>query len=338
MGGKLMKVLVLGGAGYIGSHFVKQALEFGHDVSVIDNLSTGHRQSLPKEINFFQGDVRDPEFLEEIFSHNNFDACVHFCAYSLVGESMVDPLKYFDNNVIGAIRLVQAMIKHGVKKIVFSSTAAVYGSHEHMPIDESYSTEPTNPYGESKLFMEKIFKWSDIAYGVKYVSLRYFNVAGAAKDGTIGEDHNPETHLIPIVLQVPLNKRDYLTIFGNDYNTHDGTCIRDYIHVQDLADAHLKALKYLEEGHQSNIFNLGSQNGYSNLEILENARMVTKHEIPSIIGDRRPGDPDKLIASNTKAKEILNWQVKNGIKEIIEDAWNFHQSHINGYEEDNNDK
>ena len=240
-----MKVLVLGGAGYIGSHFVKQALEFGHDVSVIDNLSTGHRQSLPKEINFFQGDVRDPEFLEEIFSHNNFDACVHFCAYSLVGESMVDPLKYFDNNVIGAIRLVQAMIKHGVKKIVFSSTAAVYGSHEHMPIDESYSTEPTNPYGESKLFMEKIFKWSDIAYGVKYVSLRYFNVAGAAKDGTIGEDHNPETHLIPIVLQVPLNKRDYLTIFGNDYNTHDGTCIRDYIHDQDLADAHLKALKYL---------------------------------------------------------------------------------------------
>jgi UDP-glucose 4-epimerase len=248
-----MKILVLGGAGYIGSHFVKAALESKHEVSVIDNLTTGHKQSLQKTVKFFYGDIRDVQFLDEVFSREKFGAGVHFCAYSLVGESMQDPLKYFDNNVIGAIRLVQAMVKHKVKYIVFSSTAAVYGSHQQMPITEEYETNPTNPYGESKLFMEKIFKWSDQAYGLKYVSLRYFNVAGASSDGTIGEDHNPETHLIPIVLQVPLGKREVLTVFGDDYNTKDGTCVRDYIHVEDLAEAHLKALDYLEKGIKAKI-------------------------------------------------------------------------------------
>jgi UDP-glucose 4-epimerase len=332
-----MNILVLGGAGYIGSHFVKKALEANNQIIVIDNLSTGHKKSLPENIKFYQGDVRDENFMDNVFMKEKIDACVHFCAFSLVGESMKNPLKYFDNNVIGAIRLVEAMVKHDIKKIVFSSTAAVYGSHEKMPITEGFSTEPSNPYGESKLFMEKIFKWSDLAYGIKYVSLRYFNVAGAASDGTIGEVHNPETHLIPIVLEVPLNKRDKLTIFGDDYKTKDGTCIRDYIHVEDLAEAHLLALDYLSKGNDSNIFNLGSQTGYSNLEILNTAKKVTEKPIPVVIGDRRPGDPDMLIASNQKAKEVLHWEVKKDIKQIISTAWQFHQKHPNGYEEDEND-
>ncbi|MDD3713201.1 MAG: UDP-glucose 4-epimerase GalE [Candidatus Izemoplasmatales bacterium] len=332
-----MNILVLGGAGYIGSHFVKKALEAQNRIIVIDNLSTGHRKSLPQNIKFFQGDVRDENFMDNVFKKEKIDACVHFCAFSLVGESMKDPLKYFDNNVIGAIKLVETMVKHNIKKIVFSSTAAVYGSHEEMPITEKYSTEPTNPYGESKLFMEKIFKWSDLAYGIKYVSLRYFNVAGAAADGTIGEVHNPETHLIPIVLEVPLHKRDKLTIFGDDYKTKDGTCIRDYIHVEDLAEAHLLALDYLQKGNDSNIFNLGSQTGYSNLEILNTAKKVTEKPIPVVIGDRRPGDPDILIASNQKAKEVLHWEVKRDIKQIISTAWQFHQLHPNGYGEEEND-
>jgi UDP-glucose 4-epimerase len=332
-----MNILVLGGAGYIGSHFVKKALEANNQIIVVDNLSTGHKESLPKNVKFYQGDVRDEDFMDNVFMKEKIDACVHFCAFSLVGESMKNPLKYFDNNVIGAIRLVQAMVNHNIKKIVFSSTAAVYGSHEKMPITEDYATKPTNPYGESKLFMEKIFKWSDLAYGIKYVSLRYFNVAGASSDGTIGEVHNPETHLIPIVLEVPLNKRDKLTIFGDDYKTKDGTCIRDYIHVEDLAEAHLLALEYLAKGNDSNIFNLGSQTGYSNLEILNTAKKVTEKPIPVVIGDRRPGDPDMLIASNKKAKEVLNWEVKRDIKQIISNAWQFHQKHPNGYGEDEND-
>ena len=326
-----MRLLVLGGAGYIGSHFVKSALKNGYEVIVLDNLSTGHLESLPKNVLFYKGDVRDSTILNQVFTDNKIDACVHFCAFSLVGESMKNPLKYFDNNVIGAIKLLEAMEKFNVKKIIFSSTAAVYGAHETMPINEDFSTIPTNPYGESKLMMEKIFHWADRAYDIKYVSLRYFNVAGASSDGTIGECHNPETHLIPIVLQVPLKQRKTLTIFGNDYKTLDGTCIRDYIHVEDLADAHLKALKYLNEFKESNIFNLGSENGYSNLEILETARKITKHSIPAEIGDRRPGDPDKLIASNKKAKQILNWSITKEIDDIIKDAWNFHMKHPCGY-------
>jgi UDP-glucose 4-epimerase len=329
-----MKLLVLGGAGYIGSHFVKEAIKNNHEVIVIDNLSTGHIEALPKEVKLYQGDIRDEIFLDEVFLQEKIDACVHFCAYSLVGESMKDPLKYFDNNIIGAIRLVQAMVRHNVKYIVFSSTAAVYGSHDEMPITENFSTNPTNPYGESKLFMEKIFKWSDEAYGIKYVSLRYFNVAGADTEGLIGEDHSPETHLIPIILQVPLKKREKLTIYGDDYNTADGTCIRDYIHVLDLADAHLKALDYLNKENNSNIFNLGSESGYSNKQILSNARNITESPIPSEIGPRRPGDPDKLIASNQKAKKVLNWEVKRDIEDILKTAWNFHKKHPNGYKGD----
>lgn len=328
-----MNLLVLGGAGYIGSHFVKLSLELRHKVIVVDNLLTGHIESVPQDAVFYNGDIRDRDFLEKVFTENKIDACIHFAASSLVGESMKDPLKYFNNNVYGTIVLLEVMAKYNVTKIVFSSSAATYGAHEVMPITEEYETNPTSPYGESKLMMEKMMKWADVAYGIKYVSLRYFNVAGASYDSTIGEDHNPETHLIPIVLQVPLEKRDFITIFGDDYKTFDGTCIRDYIHVEDLVDAHIKALEYLQDNDKSEIFNLGSETGYSNLQIVESARTVTKHPLPMKMGDRRPGDPDKLVATYKKAEKILGWKPTKNINEIIESAWGFHKKHPNGYGE-----
>jgi UDP-glucose 4-epimerase len=328
-----MNLLVLGGAGYIGSHFVKLSLELGHNVIIVDNLLTGHKKSIPEKAKFCEGDIRDRVFLNKVFSENKIDACIHFAASSLVGESMTNPIKYFDNNVYGTIILLETMEKHNVKKIVFSSSAATYGTHEKMPITEEYATNPTSPYGESKLIMEKMMKWADVAYGMKYVSLRYFNVAGASTDSTIGEDHNPETHLIPIVLQVPLEKREFITIFGNDYKTFDGTCIRDYIHVEDLVDAHIKALEYLDNGNDSNIFNLGSETGFSNLQIVETARKVTGHPLPMKFGDRRLGDPDKLVAAYQKAKKLLGWSPTKKIEDVIGSAWGFHQAHPNGYEE-----
>lgn len=326
-----MNILVLGGAGYIGSHFVKQSIKEGHHAIVVDNLQTGHLKSVDKNAVFYKGDIRDSAFLDYVFTSEKIDACVHFAANSLVGVSMKEPLQYFDNNVYGTIELLKAMNRHQVKYIVFSSTAAVYGSHKEMPITEEFATIPSNPYGESKLMMEKIMKWSDMAYGIKYVSLRYFNVAGASDDHSIGEVHIPETHLIPLVLKVPLGKSESITVFGSDYNTTDGTCIRDYIHMYDLIQAHLLALKYLSEGKPSDIFNLGSNSGYSNLEVIQTAREITKHPIPLVMGERRPGDPDQLIASNSKALRILGWKPTKGIKEIISDAWAFHQSHPEGY-------
>ncbi len=328
-----MKLMVLGGAGYIGSHFVQAALSVGHNVVIVDNLLTGHKESIPTNASFYHGDIRDKAFLDQVFAKEQVEAVVHFAASSLVGESMKDPMKYFDNNVYGTIVVLEMMAKYNVKKIVFSSSAATYGEHEQMPITEEYPTNPTNPYGQSKLMMEQMMKWADVAHDLKFVSLRYFNVAGASLDASIGEDHRPETHLIPLVLQVPLAKREFITIFGNDYKTFDGTCIRDYIHVVDLADAHLKALDYLAKGNDSEIFNLGSENGYSNLEIVETARKVTDKPLAMKIGDRRPGDPDKLVASYSKAKEKLGWEPKRNIEKIIESAWKFHQTHPNGYEE-----
>ncbi len=326
-----MNLLVLGGAGYIGSHFVKHAIEQNHRVFVVDNLLTGHRMAVSEKAVFYKGDIRDEDFLDFVFSENKIDAVIHFAASSLVGESMKLPLKYFNNNVYGTMSVLEMMKKHKVKMIIFSSSAAVYGAHDKMPITEDFETKPTNPYGESKLMMEKMMAWADVAYGIKYVSLRYFNVAGASQDASIGEDHRPETHLIPIVLQVPLKKREYITIFGDDYQTFDGTCIRDYIHVVDLADAHLKALGYLEAGHASDVFNLGTESGYSNLQIVEAARKVTGHPIPMDIGDRRPGDPDKLVASYQKAYQKLKWQPTKGIEEIIASAWAYHQKKPQGY-------
>ena len=329
-----MSILVLGGAGYIGSHMVDRLIEKGEEkVVVVDSLVTGHRAAVHPDATFYQGDLADQDFMRKVFTENpDIDAVIHFAAYSLVAESMEKPLKYFDNNTAGMIKLLEVMNEFGVKYIVFSSTAATYGIPDELPIKETTPQRPINPYGESKLMMETIMKWSDQAYGIKFVQLRYFNVDGAKPDGSIGEDHGPETHLLPIILQVAQGVREKIMIFGNDYNTPDGTNIRDYVHPFDLADAHLLAVKYLREGNPSTAFNLGSSTGFSNLQILEAARKVTGKEIPAELADRRPGDPDTLIASSDKAREILGWKPQfDDIEKIIASAWAWHSSHPNGY-------
>ncbi|MFP7171638.1 UDP-glucose 4-epimerase GalE [Terribacillus sp. 7520-G] len=328
-----MKVLVTGGAGYIGSHAVARLLEKGHEPVIIDNVMTGHLAAVNKDAVFYEGDLRDAAFLDDVFAKEKVDAVVHFAASSLVGESVEEPLKYFGNNVYGMQVLLEAMRRHDVKKIVFSSTAATYGDTNVVPLTEDLDTNPESPYGESKLMMEKMMKWCDKAYGIKFVSLRYFNVGGAHPDGKIGEDHSPETHLIPIILQTALGQREYITIFGDDYPTEDGTCIRDYIHVIDLIDAHLLALEYLDDGGKSDIFNLGSSQGFSVKEMIDVARTVTGKEIPAKVGPRRAGDPAVLIASSDKAKEILGWNpTRTDMKDIIGDAWRWHQNRPNGYD------
>lgn len=325
-----MSILVTGGAGYIGSHTVRYLQEKGEDVIVVDNLQTGHRDSVNVE-KFYKIDLRDSD-LDKVFKENNIEGVIHFAANSLVGVSVKEPLDYFDNNVYGTMCLLKAMMENNVDNIVFSSTAAVYGEPENAPILESDTTNPTNPYGETKLTMEKMMKWFDKAYKTRFVSLRYFNAAGAHESGDIGEIHQPETHLIPLILQVPMGKRDKISIFGDDYNTPDGTCIRDYIHVWDLADAHYLAYKYLKDNNPSEIFNLGSGNGFSVKEVIDVAREVTNCDIPAEVVDRREGDPAILVASSIKIKEKLGWNPqKTNLHEIIKDAWNFHQKHPNGY-------
>lgn len=329
-----MSILVLGGAGYIGSHAVDQLINQGYKVVVIDNLLTGHRQAIHEEAVFYEGDIRDKAFMESVFEKETIEGVMHFAASSLVGESVEKPLKYFNNNVYGMEILLEVMEQFGVKNIVFSSTAATYGEPEETPIRETTPTNPKNPYGESKLMMEKMMKWCDNAYGMRYVALRYFNVAGAKSDSSIGEDHNPETHLVPIILQVALGQRAQLGIYGDDYDTPDGTCIRDYVQVEDLIAAHILALEYLKAGNQSNVFNLGSNNGYSVKEMLEAAREVTGKEIPAKVEPRRAGDPSTLVAASDKAKEFLGWKPKYiDVKDIIKTAWDWHVSHPNGYED-----
>lgn len=327
-----MTVLLLGGAGYIGSHATDMFLAQGYDVAIIDNLSTGHIESIPKDVRFYQGDIRDKSFLKSVFNQeSDIEGVIHFCAHSLVAESIKQPLMYFNNNVGGAITLLEVMAEFDVKHIVFSSTAATFGSPDSELISEQTPQNPINPYGESKLMMETIMHWQSLASDMTYVALRYFNVAGAKSDGSIGEAHTCETHLIPIILQVAQNKRDQITIYGDDYPTPDGTCVRDYIHVTDLIDAHIKALEYLKAGEPSNQFNLGTTSGYSNLQVLETAREVTGHAIPAIIGEPRPGDPARLVADSQKANQILNWQPKQTLTDIITSAWAWHQSHPQGY-------
>lgn len=330
-----MATLVLGGAGYIGSHTVDRLIEKGEKTIVVDSLVTGHRQAVNKDAKFYQGDIADKDFMRQVFKENSdIDAVIHFAAYSLVAESIKKPLKYFDNNTAGMVKLLEVMNEFSIDKIVFSSTAATYGIPEEVPIKETTPQNPINPYGESKLMMEKIMRWADKAYGIKFVPLRYFNVAGAKPDGSIGEDHMPETHLLPIVLQVAMGKRDKLQIFGDDYNTPDGTNIRDYVHPLDLADAHILAVDYLKAGNPSTAFNLGSSTGFSNREILEAARKVTNKEIPAEIAPRRGGDPDVLVASSTKAREVLGWKPQfDDISKIIETAWKWHTLHPEGYQD-----
>ncbi|MGG3855413.1 UDP-glucose 4-epimerase GalE [Caldifermentibacillus hisashii] len=329
-----MSILVLGGAGYIGSHAVYQLIDRGYEVVVVDNLQTGHKKAVHPKATFYEGDIRNRDFLNNVFHNEQIDGVIHFAANSLVGESMVDPLKYYDNNVYGTQTLLEAMRNAGVRHIVFSSTAATYGEPKSVPITENMPTVPTNTYGETKLTMEKMMAWCEKAFDLKYVALRYFNVAGARGTGEIGEDHHPETHLIPVVLETALGKREYITVFGEDYPTKDGTCIRDYIHVEDLIDAHILALNYLQNGGDSSVFNLGSSQGFSVKEIIDMARKVTGKEIPAKIGERRLGDPSVLIASSEKAKNILGWNpAKTNIEQIIKDAWNWHSNHPNGYED-----
>ena len=327
-----MRLLVLGGAGYIGSHTALELIKKGHEVIVVDNLVTGYEKAVPDKAAFYQGDIRNLEFLDNLFKTEKIDAVIHFAAYSLVGESVTNPLKYYDNNLYGTKVLLEAMIKNNVNKIVFSSTAATYGEPENIPILESDRTCPTNPYGETKLAMEKMFHWASKAHGLNYVSLRYFNACGADATGQIGEAHNPESHLIPLVLQVPNGKRESVSIYGTDYDTPDGTCIRDYIHVTDLAQAHILAVEYLARGGESDIFNLGNGVGYSVREVIETARSVTGHPIPAIEVPRRAGDPARLVASGEKAKKVLGWEPEiKQLDDIIASAWKWHSTHPNGY-------
>ena len=327
-----MAILVLGGTGYIGSHTVYELIDAGREVVIADNLETGHIEAVHPQAKFYQGDIRDRAFVDSVLEAEQIDGVIHFAANSLVGESMTDPLKYYDNNMNGTKVLLQSMVAHGVDKIVFSSTAATYGEPESVPILETDRTEPTNCYGETKLSMEKMFKWTARAHGLRYVSLRYFNACGAHVSGKIGEAHNPESHLIPLILQVPNGQREFISIFGDDYDTKDGTCIRDYIHVTDLAQAHILAMDYLMDGGESNIFNLGNGVGFTVKEVIDTAREVTGHPIPAKVTPRRAGDPAQLIASSDKARTVLGWNPQHAdLKEIIGSAWNWHKTHPHGF-------
>jgi len=320
-----MAILVTGGAGYIGSCCARMLYDAGYEVIIVDNLSKGHKEAAGK-CRLYVGNIGDAEFMDKVLTENKIDGVMHFAAYSLVGESMKEPMMYYENNVGESMRFFRSLIKHNVTNLVFSSTAATYGMAEVMPITEEAPNVPINTYGETKLAIERMLKWYSQAYGLNYTVLRYFNVAGAHKSGEIGEAHNPETHLIPIVLQAAAGIRDRLKIFGNDYPTPDGTNIRDYIHVMDLIDAHILAYERMKNTGLGGTFNLGSGGGYSNLEILENARRITGKTIPCDFEERRPGDPPILVASSALAESTLGWKRNNTIETIIEDAWRWHSN------------
>lgn len=326
-------ILVAGGAGYIGSHMVALLVKRGYEVVVADNLRTGHWQAVKGARKMYVGDLRDGAFLHQIFTENEIDGVINFAAFSLVGESVTNPLKYYGNNVEGAVSLLSAMQAHGVDKIVFSSTAAAYGEPEKQPIEEGDRTEPTNPYGATKLAIENMLKWCDCAYNIRYVALRYFNAAGSDTEAGIGEDHNPESHLIPLVMKTALGQQDHIGIFGEDYPTPDGTCVRDYIHVMDLSEAHLLAADYLLSGGESDVFNLGNGVGFTVKEVIQAAEEVVGASIPAKIAPRRAGDPAQLVASSDKAKSILGWKPSRyNIHTILSDAWSWHKAHPHGYE------
>ena len=321
-----MKILVTGGAGYIGSVCVEDLLNRGHDVTVFDNLTEGHKKAVDQRAKFVQGDLADKTGISQVIGTEQPAAVMHFAAKALVGESMQNPSKYFFNNVSCGLNLLDAMVEHGVKRFVFSSTCATYGIPEAIPIDELAPQKPVNPYGESKLIFEKILRWYDQIHGLVFAALRYFNAAGATE--AFGEDHRIETHLIPCVLQVPLGKREHAQVFGTDYPTPDGSCIRDYIHVTDLAQAHALALEVKE----SDFFNLGIGGGVSVHEVIEACRKVTGKDIPIVNQPRRPGDPPRLIASAQKAREVLGWRPQfEQITDIVSSAWNWHLQHPKGY-------
>lgn len=328
-----MKILVTGGAGYVGSHAVKRLIASGHDVWVIDNLVYGHRTAAPND-RFVEGDLTDRPLVEKLLADNGIEAVMHFAAYAYVGESVTDPAKYYQNNVVGTLALLDAMRAVGVKTIVFSSTCATYGVPQEVPIPEDHPQAPINPYGFTKLVIEHALADYHHAYGLSYAALRYFNASGAAEDGTIGEDHSPETHLIPLVLDVALGKREHITIFGTDYPTPDGSCIRDYIHVDDLADAHAAAIEKLAsaEGPTAIRCNLGTGVGSSVREVIAAAEKATGKPIAVVEGDRREGDPPELVANPAGAEQILGWRAKRtDINETVASAWRWHSANPNGY-------
>lgn len=326
-----MKILVTGGAGYIGSHMVKALLEKNHKVVVLDDLSNGHKRSLPGSVPLYTGDIRDESFINDILSKNTFNAAIHFAGVISMGESVQNPSKYFTINTLGAQTLFDKLVKYNIKKVIFSSTAGVYGNPVHVPIPEDDPKNPTNPYGESKLTVEKILNWYEGAYGLKSVCLRYFNAAGASLDGSLGEAHQDETHIIPIAISKAL-KNEPFKINGNDYNTKDGTCVRDYIHVIDLCEAHLLALEYLDKNNKSNIFNVGTGIGYSNKEIVEMIKKVTGLNLVVEYGQRRPGDADTLIADSKKIQKELRWIPKySDLETVIKTAFNWHKNNPNGF-------
>lgn len=325
-----MRVLVTGGAGYVGSITVRWLLRAGHEVVVYDNLSRGHAQAVPPET-LVVGELEDESKLAELLRERRIEAVLHFAALALVGESVQQPELYYRNNVVGSFHLLEAMRHAGVGRLVFSSTTATYGTPDQMPIAETTPQNPINPYGFSKLVVERMLADYAAAHGLAYAALRYFNAAGAAADGTLGEDHTPESHLIPLVLQVALGQRPAIQILGNDYPTPDGTCIRDYVHVEDLAEAHLAALDRLRPG-QGIHANLGTGRGYSVQEVIDACRKVTSHPIPTVLAPRRPGDPPILIADSRKAAEVLGWTPRyQTIESIVESAWRWHRSHPHGY-------
>ncbi len=328
-----MNILVTGGAGYIGSHTVRALIDAGFTPIVVDNFSRGHRSAIPKGIKVIELDIADSK-LVNIMKEDNIKGIMHFAAHSQVGESMINPSIYYENNVVGSYRLIESARQAGVQHFVFSSTAAVYGEPEEVPIVETAKLLPTNVYGRTKLMIEEMLHDYSAIYGSTYVALRYFNAAGADESGNIGEDHSPETHLIPLVLEAALKKRPHITVFGTDYDTSDGTCIRDYIHVTDLASAHVLAMNYLINGGESRAFNLGSGNGFSVKDIIETAKNVTKIDIPVKYGERRAGDPSTLIASSECIKDVLGWKPQHSeLSQIIGDAWRWHQSHPMGYDD-----
>ncbi|WP_347491605.1 UDP-glucose 4-epimerase GalE [Desulfoscipio sp. XC116] len=326
-----MNILVTGGAGYIGSHVVKELLQRDYKVVTLDNLSKGHRDAVAGGM-FVQGDCGNRALVSELVKKNQINAVVHLAADSLVGESMTRPDKYCRNNLGNGVEFLTALVEAGVRQFILSSTAAVYGEPEYTPIDEAHPACPVNVYGGTKLMLEQILSWYERAYGLRYVSLRYFNAAGADLNGNIGEDHNPETHLIPLVIQAAMGKRDKVAIYGTDYPTPDGTCLRDYIHVSDLAVAHILALEALQAGEPSAVYNLGNGQGYSVREVVDAVRRVTGRNFIVEEGPPREGDPAVLVASPHKIKKCLNWQPRYGeLEDIVRTAWKWHSSHPDGY-------
>lgn len=331
--GVYMNILVTGGAGYIGSHTVRALIHAGFTPIVVDNFSRGHRNAIPSDVKVIELDIANPKIIN-VLRDNNIKGIMHFAAHSQVGESMINPSIYYENNVVGSYRLIESARQAGVQHFVFSSTAAVYGEPKVVPIVETSKLQPTNVYGRTKLMIEDMLHDYSSIYGSTYVALRYFNAAGADESGEIGEDHSPETHLIPLVLETALGKRPHITVFGTDYDTIDGTCIRDYIHVTDLASAHVLAMNYLVGGGESRVFNLGSGNGFSVKDIIDTAKNVTGINFPVEYGERRKGDPSTLIASSDCIKDILGWNPKHSeLSQIISDAWRWHRLHPSGYDD-----